>query len=442
MTTNNKSPSAGRSLESLIESLITNMPDEFFDDIEIETFDIQQFFVDLEIPQTEYRFIEKAFGRGLGDYYNHIYGYDKYGKEPEFLIAERMYVPFIFGYGTVHILANKRISKLTKNKIIAYTMRMTDPMIDNGIPYGLMTICSYLVQNNELTLDQLTFVAITMQMEAAGRRSIWGHEVDRAQMTTIVEWLMQQELPTDQLLWWLDYFVMGLESVAPVGRPVVQRILDGDELSAEGKLNLCWHWLHEGDNIGTPPLKWQILHAQANKDKARLQQLLQSAETPADESAEMLATVDKMIQLEEEQDHIGEFFTALPTMGFEDHPMSYRFVPTFAKRLAIPALIDNGEDAWSVCDMFLRKHERDYYNTPLQQGAGDALAKHHGQLTSDQIKTLIERGLEIGQVPVRKQFYKLSTEFFGIEYLQKSLDDNAASIRKWGAKALAKFNTI
>lgn len=425
--------------EEQVESILTGLPIiinvDDYDDDDLERFDLEQFFIEQKIPQNEQAHVTQALAQGLETYYEYIYGYAKYGREPEWLIAERMYVPFIFGFGTNAVVRHKKISEPTKLKIVDYTFSIADPLADQGLPYGLMQLCSYLAQIGSLNVALLTFVAINLQMDDGFRRQAWADSLTKKDVMPLFKWLFAQELADDQLLWWIDYFARALETTSSVGRPLIKFVLEGERLSAETKRTLCWDWLADKKQIGTPPLKWQILQAQANGDKPLLKQLLTQANAPQEAIDQMLLAFDEM---ENAQTDIEEFFMMSPLLGFQDSGFSVRFIPRYAKRLAIPTLIKCGEDAWSVCDLFLRKHEHDYENAALQQGVADAIQQYSDQLSAEQIKILIERGLKIGQVPVRKQFYKLSTQFYGTHYLQNSLTDNAASLRKWGKKEMAK----
>lgn len=100
-------------------------------------FDIAAFFEALEIPEKEHAAIRRCLATGLGNYYLDIYGYNKYGKRPDYLIEDRMSEPYIFGYRAAKILEHKRISKETKLKVCQYALGITNPGLDMGLPYGL-----------------------------------------------------------------------------------------------------------------------------------------------------------------------------------------------------------------------------------------------------------------------------------------------------------------
>jgi hypothetical protein len=123
---------------------------------------------------------------------------------------------------------------------------------------------------------------------------------------------------------------------------------------------------------------------------------------------------------------------------FIDPVMPLIHMPNWVKRLAVPTLIRLGEEPSDICELFL-DHDRDYGSEAVNQGVADAIREFQDRLKPDEIRSLIEKGLQIPQVQTRKTFYMLSTEFYGKEYLLKTQEDNAASIQKWGAKQLQKY---
>ncbi len=81
--------------------------------------------------------------------------------------------------------------------------------------------------------------------------------------------------------------------------------------------------------------------------------------------------------------------------------------------------------------------EDSYVGPTYKAGVADAIAEFHEDLQPDELRRLIERGVDDSLAQVRRPFYLLSTQFYGDEYMRRALDDNAASIRRWAAKKLA-----
>ena len=154
-------------------------------------------------------------------------------------------------------------------------------------------------------------------------------------------------------------------------------------------------------------------------------------------SEKEIAEIQKELDMARQQDPWGMLFATDSPM-FIDPVMTFIHMPNWVKRLSIPTLIRLGEDAPEVCATFLDA-ERDYGSEAVNQGIADAILAFQDQFTVDEVRVLIEKGIQIPQVSTRKTFFTLSTEFFGNEYLLKTQEDNAASVRQWGAKQLKKF---
>ena len=101
-------------------------------------FSFKRFCKRLRIPKGERSLVEDLFARGLEKYYYDLYGYDKYGPHPEFLINERMGEPYIFGYGAVQVLRHADISDDTKRRMAEYTLSIVRPRVEYGVPFPLL----------------------------------------------------------------------------------------------------------------------------------------------------------------------------------------------------------------------------------------------------------------------------------------------------------------
>jgi len=113
----------------------------------------------------------------------------------------------------------------------------------------------------------------------------------------------------------------------------------------------------------------------------------------------------------------------------------FLLIPPFLKRLAIPALVRLGEDIEEVAETFWDS-DRDYYRDVLNAGIADALEEFHDQIAPAKMRQWIERGINCTSAATRKRFYALSTEYYGNEYMERALEDNAKSVRSWAAKKL------
>lgn len=421
--------------DSMVEaffSLVNDGDDEEDDewgDDDFGFFDLEEFFAVLEInAKKEQKQVETCFARGLEAYYNHIYGYDKYGKHLNWLINERMQEPYIFGYGMVEVLRHEKISDATKAKIAHYTLQIINPDLETGIPYGLIVSLSFVAQKGMLPANVFRAVMHLTQIDRE-----WGRGWQMKEAISLSEWLITTDkMPQEEKIWWLWYFVLAFEYNAQTGKKVVDFWLTHPGLSVEERQELCWAWLSKDKRPGTPPPTWRLAEAQYEGNIDLAGRLMR----------ELGATEAEIAQLQQQLGDLHSDPMALwlapqaPT--FIDPVMTFIFMPNWIKRLAVPALIRLGEDAVGVCTLFL-DHDRDYGSEAANQGVADAIKEFHDQLPPDEIRRLIEKGIAIPQVPTRKTFYALSTEFYGKEFLLKTQEDNAASVRKWGAKQLQKF---
>lgn len=416
--------------ENVVEAFLdSTLPDDFDDeDWEeegFEAFDLHNFFAELQIEDLdEQERILTAFGKGLENYYRELYGYHKYGKQPEGLIPERMGEPHIFGYGAVEVIRSPQISDPTKVKIGNYTLQQIQPDRDNGIPHGLVSITSWAAAHHILPLDAFRGALQITQLERG-----WSDDWQKVEIIQLSDWvIVHDEMPLDEKLWWLWLFSSQLSPYVKRDKPIVDHWLAHPDLTDGAKRDLCWAWLTR-ERAGAPPAVWRLAEAQFTNDveaaKAALEELgatpIQSQQIL--DSMKLLAQADPLAQL-----------LRFSTMAF-DPVMKFIDMPNWLRRLAVPALIRLGEEPLGVCTLLL-DHDRNYGSEATNMGVADAIAEFSDQLPQAEIRRMIEKALEIPNVQTRKTFYSLSTQFFGDEYLKRTQQDSAASIRQWGQKKL------
>jgi hypothetical protein len=422
-------------LESMVISMadmagLLSEDDEEWDDELSQTFDIDQFFADLQIEDAkEQKRIRSCFAKGLEVYYEYIYGYHKYGRKPEFLIPERMSEPYILGFGMVEVLRAKRgIKETTKLAICQYTLQTIVPEEEYGIPHGLIVLLSYLAQTGYLPSD--VFRAV-MQVTNLLRQWIWPWQIEEA--IQLSDWLIaQDEMPSQEKLFWLWHFSMQFDATIHLGKKVVNHWLDHPDLAANLKKELVHGWLDEVRKLGTPPAAWRLVMAQTTGDLAEAERALKELGASRKEIKE----VKTIIQEEAKRDVFSRLFSRDPLYNFSPE-FGYLLTPNWLKRIALLTLVKLGEDAWETAVLYLDS-TRDYGAEAINLGVADIIAEYADSMPPEEVRELIEIGIQIPQVSTRKAFYRLSTQFYGTELLQKTAVDNAASIRKWGAKELQK----
>ena len=433
----------GLEYQSEMESLVLSMAniaemldfddDDWDDEEPVRTFDLDQFFTALQIESDkEQARIRSCFATGLEVYYDYIYGYRKYGRKPEHLINQRMGEPYIFGFGMVEALRAKRgIKETSKLAICQYTLQTAVPEEEYGIPHGLIVLASYLAETGYLEAD--IFRAI-MQMTNLLRQWIWPWQIEEA--VQLSNWLIPQEtIPDKEKMFWLWHLSMQLNEFAHMGKKLVHHWLDHPDLASDVKKALVQGWLDEVRHLGTPPAPWRLMMAQTTGNLDEAEKALKEMEASRKEIKEVKAIIEE----EANRDVLSKLFSRDPLYHFSPE-FGYLFTPNWLQRIAVLALVRLGEDAWETAVLYLDS-TRDYGAEALNMGVADIIAEYADAIPPEEIRELIEKGIQIPQVSTRKTFYRLSTRFYGTELLQKTAEDNAASIRNWGAKELKKLKT-
>lgn len=404
--------------------------DEFFefDEEYDEPFDLERFLVEREIPEKEHASIRRCLSIGLGKYYYDIYGYDKYGKRPEFLIEERMGEPYIFGYGALEIIQHKRISKTTKFKVCQYVLNTMKPGYEYGVPYGLITLLGFLAAENNLPIGAFLMSMLALEYGGVGlfRQSMWTDGATQEALTALVDWIAtHNEIPESEKTWWIWKLTVSCEYQPHLGKALANHWLGKPEISAESKRELCWGWLTSEQEVGTSPLAWRLMTAHRIGDLEQIKQILEEAGIDPEQAP--LPDPDELPPAPGEGE-VGSLFDLLLGPQFV-------IVPGFLRRLAVPALVRFGEELEGVVEAVWNE-EDEYFADARNKGVADAFEEFHDRLSADTLRRLIERGIQHNRATTRKPFYALSTKFYGNEYLAQALEDNARSIRTWAAKKL------
>jgi hypothetical protein len=367
---------------------------------------------------------------GLGEYYLDIYGYHKFGERPDFLIDERMHEPHIFGYGAMEILGHKRISQHSKLKVCAYLFETIEPDYENGVPYGLLTALGHLAAENSLSRQQFLKGVLALEYQNLGmfHRPIWTEGATTGALVALADWLAAcPDMNSEEKTWWAWKLSVKCDSMPHLGKGFATRWLDKEEISAESKLALCRAWLTDDKRFGVPPLEWSLAAALQMGNLTEAKRLIQEAgidprQVPLPSPEELPPAVD------EEPD---------PFVRMLRSPQHYFLIPTYLKRLAIPAVVRFGEDLMDVIDAYWGAGDT-YDADALGNGVADAIQEFHQQLAPDILRRLVEQGIQHNKATVRKTFYALSMQFYGGELLEQALEDNAKSIRNWAGKKLAQ----
>jgi hypothetical protein len=336
------------------------------------------------------------------------------------MVEERMYEPYIFGFGAVEVVRNPALSVDTRLKVVAYTLGQTRPMEEYGTPHGLPVLLSFLAEAGRL--DMPTFQSV---MQIASLEGNIADDWEAAEVRNIADWLIAREdVPEDELLWWLWYISCRCEK-PQLGRPLAQHLLDHPVLSASMKSRLAHAWL-DGEDAGTPPAPWRALEAMLAGDEEALKSLMPELD------------LEKLLEKLQEQFPPEELGT--PSFGFfrtllAGHLGGFVLTPAYLKRQALVGLVHLGEDPLDLCRNYLGS-QRDYYANAVNQGIAEIIREYRAQIPEPALRQLVEEGLRVGAVATRKSFYQLGADLFGQDYWTRALSDNAGSVREWAAKKI------
>ena len=407
----------------------------------VERFDLKAFYKQLDIPKPEQKTMAECLALGLEHYYHHIHGYDKYGQGPAFLIPERMYEPYIFGFGAVEVVRNPSLSLETRLKVVEHTIRQTNVAVEYGTPHGLPIL--------------LSFVAGTGLLDPGGFRSVmiaadFGGDLfddwQLAEMRLLLEWLIRKaDMPEAERTWWLWHIVVGCEQ-APICRSLAEGLLAHPGLTPKAKRALCHAWLGDAP-AGKPPAHWEAMQALMQGDVEAFKTHAAEAGLPVPEDlreasrafmdADFDLALDSLV-LDEAGADDGE---PRPSLHFLRRMLVgptglVVLTPNALKRLALRALPDLGEDPLGVCEKYLDS-TRAYEADAINGGVADVIRAHHPGFPRAKTRALVERGLKVGSVGTRRTFYQLGADLFGDDYWKRAAADSAKSIRDWAAKKRA-----
>lgn len=397
--------------------------DPYFDQSAFPPFELAAFLKDLAIPDREHQAIARALAAGLTDYLQEVYGT---GTEAEDLLEEYLRVPYVFGYGAVAVVQQPEISVETKLKICQYAVETMNPAYADGIPYGLFTLFGFLAQ--EKVLSPALFLAGLMAMEQGDlvpfHQPAWMEGVTKEAAIALANWLAadwsaaETETADQVKLWMIWKLSVHCRDTPHLGKALANRWLEQETVPTETKLALCWGWLEDAQEVGTPPTGWQLMDAFMAGDRERMEQICEEAGFDVDELP--LPSPEEM-----PPELAGDEFTEMLLAA-----RRFVLVPPYLKRLAVPALVRLGEKLEEVVDVFWDLDD-DYYVDALNQGVADAIEAFPDHLGANELRRLIERGIRHSRSGTRKRFYALSLQFYGDKYLKQAAQDRAQTVRAW-----------
>ncbi len=350
-------------------------------------FSLKRFYRKLRIPKAEKPLIEEMMAKGLEKYYYDLYGYHKYGQEPVFLIGERLGEPYIFGYAAVQILHHQDISARTKQQVAEYTLAVTQPGDEFGLPHGLLAAISYLAAEGRLHGHRLASAIRSL----AGERDVFVCSTKRGTTALTDGIIADGSLPLEERLDLLYFLLARCDRTFALGKEMLARVLETPALPQEQKEALCTWLIHGREDL--------------RQEGLSLMEAMMRGKRPAG-------------------------FTGLTTALFG-------LVPNYLKRAAIVGLARLEGDPTAVARRFLGAGER-YDGEPFGQAVTDIIEAFHEEMRPAEVREMVEQGAQASAFQTRLRFYQLGLKLYGPEFIRPALEDRSTKVRKWAAKQLQK----
>jgi hypothetical protein len=355
--------------------------------LEERAFDLERFYSFVEAPARERSPLRQDIVRGLKDYYCRQFGYDVYGAETVLQVSEAMTHPFIYGFAASRILHDRRISDRTK---IATAARLLDTIQygqNQGLPFGLFTGLRFLMSRDQLPPEDLRYALVA---SAGEHNPFTGTE--KSQIIDFISRLASlQALPPPERALWGHSLIERHGDGLGEGE-LVDRLLSEDTIPVNLRRELCWAWI----NFRQPRIEVEIPDSRGTRR--------------------------------------GRF--VLEHMPFwVTHTPSWPSLQMVRRSLVWLARL--GEDPLHLAETYIDYH--DSFADQVHAGVADILAEHSPSMPTGAVRRLVEHGIGMtGSVPTRRRFYRLGTELFGTQYLERASADTANSVRQWAVKQLQK----
>jgi len=352
----------------------------------VRAFELASFYAQIRAPKKEHAALRQDLVRGLKDYYESLYGYDKYGAETIFRVRERMGQPHAYGFAVLRILHDRRISEGTKVAAAQRALEVIDYGADGGLPFGLYAVLHFLAQRG-LSLTDLRYGLVVSAGEQEPFRGL-----DKPTMVEFLRYLVTHgELPGVERLFW-GHSLVARHGDATGANELINALVGSGELPLSGRIELCQAWI----NFRQPRLAVDI--PQVGDDRRSI-------------------------------------------FVFEHLPFWVAHMPSWPSlhmaRLALIWLARLEGDPAALAETYLAY--RDTFAEQLHGAVADIIAEHRDRISEAQVRRLIERGIGIaGSSPTRRRFYRLGSDLFGQEYLQRATEDTANSVRQWAVRQLQR----
>lgn len=348
-------------------------------------FDLASFYARVHAPIRERAALRQDLVRGLKDYYESTYGYDRYAAETIFMLAQRMAEPYVYGFAVTRILRDRRLSEEVKVEAANLAVQLIAYGEDHGLPFGLYSALHFLASRDRLPLESLRFALVA----SAGEPNPF-HGVEKAVYLEFFRWLLLTELlPPPEALFWAHSLIARHQDQTGASE-LIDRVMVTQRFAAEDRAELCRAWVH-----------------------FRQPRLALDPQPPEGETQ----------------------FVSERLLFWVRHAASW---PTSTMvRSGLVWLARFGDDPLEIAETYIGY--RAVYAEQIHSAIADILLEHRDVIAEGAARAIIEQGIAIsGSIPTRRKFYRLGTLLFGPTYLEKARTDNAGSVRQWAFRELQK----
>jgi hypothetical protein len=350
-------------------------------------FDLASFYARVRASAKERNALRQDLVRALKDYFDTVYGYDRYGAETIFVLSRYLGQPYIFGFATLRILHDRRISDETKIAAAELALEVTEYGADGGLPFGLFGALHFLARHESLSVGALRYGLVASAGEYEPFRGL-----ERAEIVHFFRWMLANEqMPATERTFW-GHSLVARHRDQPGASDLIGALLGCEQLAVADRRELCQAWI--------------------NSRQPRL-----ALEVPEDDAG--------------------------PWAGFvtEHMPFWIAHAPSWPTtkmiHLGLIWLARLGGDPLELTRTYISYHGS--FEDQVHSAVADIIAEHHRIMPEAQVRGLIEQGIAItGSSPTRRRFYRLGTDLFGPEYLTRASADTAGSVRQWAARQLQK----
>jgi hypothetical protein len=351
------------------------------------TFELADFCTRVGATPKESNVLRQDLVRGLKDYYEALYGYDRYGAETIFMVSERMSQPYIFGFGCRRILHDRRVFLATKVATARLALDMVLYGSDGGIPFSFFGILAFLATEQRLSEQDLRYALVVSAGEVAPSRGLEKSEY----LDFFRQILAHETMPVTERLFW-SHSLIARHQDGPGGPESINLVMSDEHISLEDRYELCTAWLH-----------------------------FRQPRIPV-----ALPPTDTSFRGEFVAEHMPFWIAHAPSWPL---PMMVRLALTWLPRL--------GADPMELCEEYILY--TDSFSDQVRTAVAEIISEHHASMPTARLQAVIEQGIAIsGSSPIRRKFYHLGTTLFGSEYLERATCDSSNSVRQWAARQRLK----